>query len=68
MKILYLKHGMHHKNQISMLRYKNISLHTIEIQDLSNIDLSVFDCIYSPSTPIDTKKISKYKIYIWSSF
>jgi len=58
MKILFLNIWMHKKNMNALLNYKNIQLEIINnIKDIDNFDLTTFDCIYSPSTPID---ISKY--------
>jgi hypothetical protein len=57
MKILYLQNGMHHKNQHAITHYKNIQLHTIHSPcDLDSIDLTQFDCVYSPATPINASK------------
>ena len=62
MKILYIKNGMHFKNHNSMLSYKNITLYIIEnIDVLNKLDLSEFDCVYSPSIPIDVNKHPKTK-------
>lgn len=57
MKILYLQNGMHHKNHHALTQYKNIQLYTItRPEDLDSIDLSQFDCVYSPATPINASK------------
>jgi len=54
MKILYLNIGMHHKNHHALMNYKNIVFTTIySLQELTNIELSKFDAVYSPSQPID---------------
>ena len=54
MKILYLNTGMHHKNQHALNHYKNIEFVTIHSpEQIGNFDLSLFDCVYSPSLSID---------------
>lgn len=54
MKILYLKTYIHHKNEHAINNYKNIQFTTINsISDIEKYDLTQFDCIYSPTEPID---------------
>lgn len=54
MKILYLNIHMHYKNHHALTNYKNIEFTTIySAQELTNIELSKFDAVYSPSQPID---------------
>jgi len=58
MKILFVNTWMHQKNMHSFMNYKNIQLTIVNnISDINNYDLSTFDCVYSPTDPID---ISKY--------
>jgi hypothetical protein len=58
MKILFVNTWMHQKNMHSLMNYKNIQLTIVNnISDINNYDLSTFDCVYSPTDPID---ISKY--------
>jgi glycosyltransferase involved in cell wall biosynthesis len=59
MKILFIHHGMHHKNLHTILHlYKNIEFESIDsIAKLDEYDLTQYDCVFSPSDPID---ISKY--------
>jgi hypothetical protein len=39
------------------MNYKNINLHIIKDAKLiNNIDLTQFDCVYSPTTPINVNK------------
>jgi len=57
MKILFINTWIHHKNLKSLLSYKNIQLETINnVSDLDKYDLSEFDCVYSPTDPIDVSK------------
>jgi hypothetical protein len=56
-KILFVNNWIHFKNNISLRKYKNIELTEIEKVDMLNqYDLSKFDCVYSPSQPIDVSK------------
>ena len=69
MKILYLQNGMHHKNHHAMTQYKNIQLHTIfKPEDLNSIDLTQFDCVYSPATPINASKYPATKFLFGPHF
>ena len=57
MKILFVNTWMHPKNMHSLINYKNISLEIVtNISDIQKFDLSTFDCVYSPSDPIDVSK------------
>jgi hypothetical protein len=54
MKILFVNTGIHHKNQHAIDNYKNIQFTIINsLEELSNYNLNDFDCVYSPSNPID---------------
>ena len=53
MKILYINVGMHAKNHNALMSYKNITFYVINNIDFNNINLNDFDCVYSPSVPID---------------
>jgi glycosyltransferase involved in cell wall biosynthesis len=56
-KVLFVNTWIHHKNLNSLLSYKNIQLETINnVCDIDNRDLSTFDCVYSPTDPIDVSK------------
>ena len=69
MKILYLQNGMHHKNHHALTQYKNIQLHTINRpEDLDYIDLTQFDCVYSPATPINAHKYPATKFIFGPHF
>jgi hypothetical protein len=56
MKILFIDISMHKKNLDALLNY-NINISRINHTNLDTIDLSQFDCVYSPAVPIN---ISKY--------
>jgi len=69
MKIIYIKQGMHFKNHNSIMSYKNITLYVIENPDILNrLDLSQFDCVYSPQLPIDVHKYPKTKFIFGPHF
>lgn len=69
MKIIYLQNGMHHKNQHALINYKNIQLFSInKPEDLDKIDLSQYDCVYSPSTPINASKYPNIKFIFGPHF
>ena len=69
MKIIYLKRGMHHKNHHAITHYKNIQLHTINRpEDLDSIDLTQFDCVYSPGMPINASKYPETKFIFGPHF
>jgi len=57
MKILFVNTWMHAKNMHSLISYKSISLEIIHsMSELENYDLTQFDCVYSPTDPIDVSK------------
>ena len=58
MNILFINLGMHHKNLHALQKYNNINITTIFNNNLDNINLSQFDVIYSPCSPIN---VSMYK-------
>jgi glycosyltransferase involved in cell wall biosynthesis len=69
MKILFINQWMHHKNMHSLLSYKNIELVIIHnIEEINNYDLNNFDCIYSPSIPIDVLKYPNIKFVFGPHF
>ena len=69
MKILYLQKGMHHKNHHALTHYKNIQLFIInKPEDLDSIDLTQFDCVYSPATPINASKYPATKFIFGPHF
>ena len=57
MKILFVNTWMHNKNMNALLNYKNVSLEIInKVSDIDKYDLTMFDCVYSPTDPIDVSK------------
>jgi len=56
-KLLFVNNGMHAKNLNSLMKYKHLEIVTVHTIDEISTDLiSNFDCIYSPSKPIDVSK------------
>jgi hypothetical protein len=70
MKILFFKGlGIHHKNEYALSQYKNIQFQSIsQISDLDKLDLSQYDCVYSPSTPINAAKYPGIKFIFGPHF
>ena len=69
MKVLFLKGpGIHHKNEYALSKYKNISFYRINREDLDYLDLSQYDCVYSPSTPINAAKYPGIKFVFGPHF
>ena len=69
MKVLFLKGpGIHHKNEYALSQYKNISFYRINREDLDYLDLSQYDCVYSPSTAISAVKYPKIKFVFGPHF
>ena len=68
-KLLYVNTWMHPKNNHSMMNYKNIEIHEIKnVELLDTLDLSRFDCIYSPSTHIHVSKYPNSKFLFGPHF
>lgn len=70
MKILFLKgSGIHHKNEYALSQYKNMRFYSIgQVSDLDKLDLSQYDCVYSPSTAIRAVKYPKIKFVFGPHF
>ena len=68
MKILYINIYMHTKNNNALLNYKNINFYIINHTNIDSIDLTQFDCVYSPSQPIDVKKYPNTKFIFGPHF
>jgi hypothetical protein len=69
MKILYIKTWMHDKNHNSLMNYKNIEFTIIySINELINHDVSRYDCIISPSAPVDVSKYQNTKFIFGPHF
>jgi hypothetical protein len=69
MKIIYINSGMHIKNDFALKNYKNINLYIINnVEILNHINLNEFDCVYSPSNPIDVSKYPNTKFLFGPHF
>jgi hypothetical protein len=68
MKILYINIYMHTKNNNALLNYKNINFYIINHTNIDSIDLTQFNCVYSPSQPIDVKKYPNTKFIFGPHF
>ena len=69
MKILFLKGpGIHHKNEYALSQYKNLQFYKINREDLDQLDLCQYDCVYSPSTPIQASKYPNIKFIFGPHF
>jgi hypothetical protein len=67
MKILYITTWMHHKNHHALMNYKNIEFKMINsIHELINPE--EYDCVISPSEPIDTSKYPNAKFIFGPHF
>jgi hypothetical protein len=59
MKILLINKDIHHKNLNIIKLYKHIDFEQVnEVSDIESYDLTLFDCVFSPSEPIDVSKYS----------
>jgi glycosyltransferase involved in cell wall biosynthesis len=68
-KILYVNTWMHPKNHNSIKSYKNITLYEINnVALIDTFDLSMFDCVYSPSSPINVEKYPNTKFLFGPHF
>ena len=68
-KVLYVNNGTHHKNHNSIKMYKNITLHEInDIKIIDNLDLKQYECVLSPSCPIDISKYPNTKFLFGPQF
>lgn len=69
MKILYIKNQMHIKNNNALVNYKNTNLYIIEnINLLDTLDLTQFDCVYSPCIPLNVSKYPNTKFMFGPHF
>ena len=68
MKILYIHIHMHIKNNNALLNYKNINFVQIYHTNLDSIDLTQFDCVYSPHLQIDVSKYPNTKFIFGPHF
>jgi hypothetical protein len=59
---------MHSKNNNALLNYKNIYFYIINHTNIDSIDLTQFDCVYSPSQTLDVKKYPNTKFIFGPHF
>ncbi len=53
---------MHQKNHNALMSYENITCYVIHNIDFNDTNLNDFDCVYSPSVPIDVT-LYPFKFY-----
>ena len=70
MKLLYIQSTSHHKNNHAIMNYKRHFETTVicNVVQLANIDVSTFDCVFSPCYPIDVSKYPKTKFIFGPQF
>lgn len=70
MKLLYIQSTAHHKNNHAIMNYKRHFEITVinDITQLDNIDVSTFDCVFSPCCPIDVLKYPNIKFIFGPQF
>lgn len=69
MRILLVNINFHQKNQHAIMNYKNIQVVSIyDIHQLGHINLSEFDCVFSPSIPINVSKYPNTKFFFGPHF
>ena len=70
MKLLYIRSTAHHKNNHAIMNYKRHFEITVigNVVQLDNIDVSTFDCLFSPCCPIDVSKYPKTKFIFGPQF
>lgn len=69
MKILFIKSCTHHKNLHFILNCKQINFCIVNsVNDITNIDLTQFDAIYSPGEAIDVSKYPNIKFIFGPQF
>ena len=68
MKILFIDIYMHQKNANALYKYDNNYYVVKSIEQIDNIDLNQFDCVYSPSIPLNVKKYPNTKFIFGPHF
>ena len=68
MKILFVDIYMHQKNANALYKYNNNYYVIKSIEQFDKIDLAQFDCVYSPSTPLNVKKYPNTKFIFGPHF
>jgi len=67
MKVLVIDR-MHFKNRNALLNYKQLELTIIDDTNLDEVDLTQFDCVYSPSRPVEVCKYPGTKFIFGPQF
>jgi hypothetical protein len=69
-RLLYIQSTAHHKNHHAIMNYKqHFEIKVINnVNQLSDIDVSTFDCVFSPCCPIDVSKYPKTKFIFGPQF
>ena len=69
MKVLFIKSHIHHKNINFILKCKKINFTIVDwVNNIDNLDLSSYDCVYSPCDPIDVSKYPNTKFIFGPQF
>jgi glycosyltransferase involved in cell wall biosynthesis len=69
MKILFIKSGIHHKNLHFILNCKKIKFFIVNsVNDFYNIDVKIFDAVYSPCDAIDVSNYPNTKFIFGPQF
>jgi len=69
MKILFIKSHIHHKNLHFILNCSKINFYIVEnIHCINRLNLSMFDCVFSPCDPIDVSKYPNTKFIFGPQF
>lgn len=69
MKVLFINTWMHPKNLNSMMNYKDLDMHILkDIEHIDSVNLNDYDCVYSPSHPIDVSKYPMTKFIFGPHF
>ena len=69
MRVLLVNIQFHEKNCHAILNYKNIKVVSIyNLNQINNINLTDFDCVYSPSIPIDVSNYPNTKFIFGPHF
>ena len=68
MKLLLIDSYIHDKNKNALCKYENLQLTAVSPDNLDNINLNNFDCVYSPSMPINVNKYPNTKFIFGPHF
>ena len=70
MKLLYIQSTAHHKNNHAIMSYTRYFEITVisNVDQFFNIDISTFDCVFSPCQPIDVSKFPLTKFIFGPHF